>query len=960
MKKLFFLFLLFSTFPIFSRPALSEAQKIKNIFYIIDEKSEPQVENVATEAGQKRLNEIIKNGTQIKDEFRFSPGFVNGTLWVLLQKDSDFASATNSQNFRILDLGPELVDRAELFVLTNGKWQKTDSTGRQVKNSEKNIKSWRSFVQIPQENAGDEFFVLKIKSSDSISLVFRFFALPQFFEQTEKFSFVHIIFVSLMFLAFFILFLFFISSKEKLFLYLSLMSLCFCLYQVAMKGLGCTYIWNNFCSSLFFSRFSYVVCCIGLLFSQILFLQNLSFNKNGNFYKSILIILCAACSVSVVLYGFVQNIKISYITTICFLIFGCFFCSAIMILSALRKKTIPVLLICSWIPLFCYIIFRQSLHLLRLKYNVNFLLAIFDNDYYFGYDICFIFHILVYSLSIFIKLRQKELEFNMYRESSYFLKASAHELLAPITLIQNSVDALGSQKVGGGSWTDENSKEIFSCLKSVKGNISRLKNIALMVNSLEEQEQDVKKVSRLCKPVCVMQIFQQIMDNFVPYSEFKGIELNYFSSCGEKFCVSVFPLFLETVFTNLIDNALKYSVENGAISINIEYDELKNELVYSVSNFSENILAQNLESLFNFGERGKNIAENIRGLGIGLHLVRRICKLYGGTCQAFCIPLENQNEIAHKNENAANLCKVLFESRLKLNPCDFENGTFQEFSVQKDYNKILFEKKLFNDRNFDSRLKNLMSKNLILIVEDNIALLKNISELLKPYCSVITATNGKDALSKIRENVPDLIISDMVMPVMGGKAFFDFCQNDENLKNIPFLFLTGVQDIALKNSFIRQGVIDYIFKPFSQEELLMKIYSILYLCVNVRKDFAKTITDFVNEQTASGTHRSIAGKIARPQMQPQPEQKNLQAQTQTWAEEKSLSAQEMRQEYYKIFNLSKREVEIANLLYENYSNKQIAEHLFIAASTVATHIQHIYEKCDVRNRNEWIRLMSGG
>ena len=480
-----------------------------------------------------------------------------------------------------------------------------------------------------------------------------------------------------------------------------------------------------------------------------------------------------------------------------------------------------------------------------------------------------------------------------------------------------------------------------------------------MVNSLEEQEQDVKKVSRLCKPVCVMQIFQQIMDNFVPYSEFKGIEINYFSSCKEKLCVSVFPLFLEKVFTNLIDNALKYSVENGIISINIEYDDQKHELIYSVSNFSENILAQNLESLFNFGERGKNIAENIRGLGIGLHLVRRICRLYSGTCQAFCIPIENQSANQAENQGK-NLCKVVFESRLKLNPCDFENGTFQEVYAAKDYNKILFDKKLFNDGNFDSRLKNLMSKNLILIVEDNISLLKNLSELLKPYCSVITATNGKDAISRIMQNIPDLIISDMVMPIMGGKAFFDFCQNDENLKNIPFLFLTGVQDIALKNSFIKQGVIDYIFKPFSQEELLMKIYSILYLCVNVRKDFAKTITDFVNEQTASGTHRSIAEEIARPQPQPQPEQKNLQAQTQTWAEENSLSAQGMRQEYYKMFNLSKREIEIANLLYENYSNKQIAEHLFIAVSTVATHIQHIYEKCNVRNRNEWIRLMSGG
>lgn len=959
MKNLVYLLLLLSTFPIFSRTAVSGQQQVKNIFYIIDEKSNLQVEDDSDGLGKNAINEIIKNGTQIKDEFRFSPGFVNGTLWVLLQKNSDFTDATNSQNFQILDLGPELVDRAELFVFCGEKWQKADSTGRQVKNSEKSIKSWRSFVQIPEQNAGDEFFVLKIKSSDSISLVFRFFELSTFFAQTEKFSFIHIIFVGLMFLAFFTLLLFFVSSKEKLFLYLSLMSLCFCLYQAAMKGLGCTYIWNRSCDCLFFSRFSYVVCCIGLLFSQILFLQNISFNKNGIFYKSILRILSATCLVSVALYAFVRNIKISYITTICFLIFGCLFCSVIMFLSAIRKKSIPVLLICSWIPLFVYIVFRQSLHLLRLKYNVNSYLAIFDNDYYFGYDICFIFHIFIYSLSIFIKLRQKNLEFNMYRESSYFLKASAHELLAPITLIQNSFEELERQNThgkpgekgasGGGSRHQQNPEQIFAYLKSVKGNISRLKNIALMVNSLEEQEQDIQKVSRLCKPIRIMQIFQQVMDNFIPYSEFKGIEINYFSSCSEKTCVSVFPLFLETVFTNLIDNAVKYSVENGKISINIEYNEQKNELVYQVSNFSENILGQNLETLFSLGARGKNAAENIRGLGIGLHLVRRICRLYNGSCSAFCIPLENplENKLENlggnlpKNKNSTELCKVVFEARLALLPYSPETSELLKNDRANGYNKILSEKKSLKNDAQESELKNLMQNNLILIVEDNIALLKNIAELLKPYCPVITATNGKDAICKIKKNTPDLIISDMVMPVMGGKAFFDFCRGDENLKNVPFLFLTGVQDVALKNSFIKQGVVDYIFKPFSQEELLLKIYSILSLCVNVRKDFARTITDFVNKSTASGMHRGISFMEKEP-------------------EENHISQKEKRHEYYKTFNLSKREVEISELLYENHSNKEIAETLFIAVSTVATHIQHIYEKCGVRNRNEWIRLMSGG
>ena len=101
---LFIILLLLSAFPVFSRTAVSGQQQVKNIFYTIDKKSNLQVEDGSDGLGKNAINEIIKNGTQIKDEFRFSPGFVNGTLWVLIQKNSDFTDATNSKNFQILDL----------------------------------------------------------------------------------------------------------------------------------------------------------------------------------------------------------------------------------------------------------------------------------------------------------------------------------------------------------------------------------------------------------------------------------------------------------------------------------------------------------------------------------------------------------------------------------------------------------------------------------------------------------------------------------------------------------------------------------------------------------------------------------------------------------------------------------------------------------------------------------------
>ena len=122
---LFIILLLLSAFPVFSRTAVSGQQQVKNIFYTIDKKSNLQVEDGSDGLGKNAINEIIKNGTQIKDEFRFSPGFVNGTLWVLIQKNSNFTDATNSQNFQILDLGPELIDRAELFCFLRRKVAKS-------------------------------------------------------------------------------------------------------------------------------------------------------------------------------------------------------------------------------------------------------------------------------------------------------------------------------------------------------------------------------------------------------------------------------------------------------------------------------------------------------------------------------------------------------------------------------------------------------------------------------------------------------------------------------------------------------------------------------------------------------------------------------------------------------------------------------------------------------------------
>ena len=452
--------------------------------------------------------------------------------------------------------------------------------------------------------------------------------------------------------------------------------------------------------------------------------------------------------------------------------------------------------------------------------------------------------------------------------------------------------------------------------------IKSIKNIALMVNSLERQEQNIQEASKMKSEVFVVNLFRQCLDNFISYAQLKGIEISWTYSCGEELCVLVFPLFLETVFINLIDNAIKYSTEKTGISANIEWDNLNKTLVYRVSNFSENISEQNIEQLFTLGFRGKNISENIAGMGIGLNLVQRICKLYNGNCHAVCVPVFKDGK---------NLHKVVFEARL---PLEIVSGADKN-CVQKT-EQLFYE----NDQELKiSALQNydflqIMQGVKILCVEDNLSLLENIQNIFKPYCAVFAACNGKDALEKIKKEIPDLIISDMVMPVMDGKFFFEICRNDETLKTIPFLFLTGVQDSKLRRVSIKEGAVDYIFKPFSQTELLLKVYSILSLKVNVKKDFARTITDFINKTAEISSVSKLNSNLSFAS---------------------AADSKENRICAYKKFGLSSREIEIAELLLKNQTNKQIAKELFIATSTVATHIQHIYEKFGVKSRSEWIQ-----
>ncbi len=114
----------------------------------------------------------------------------------------------------------------------------------------------------------------------------------------------------------------------------------------------------------------------------------------------------------------------------------------------------------------------------------------------------------------------------------------------------------------------------------------------------------------------------------------------------------------------------------------------------------------------------------------------------------------------------------------------------------------------------------------ILIVDDEAHIVEMVKARLKANdYDIVTASNGEEALSAARENTPDLILLDVVMPVMDGWTCVREKKKDPAIKDIPVIMLTGKE--ALKDMFELEGVKDYIVKPFESDELLAKIEACL-------------------------------------------------------------------------------------------------------------------------------------
>lgn len=132
----------------------------------------------------------------------------------------------------------------------------------------------------------------------------------------------------------------------------------------------------------------------------------------------------------------------------------------------------------------------------------------------------------------------------------------------------------------------------------------------------------------------------------------------------------------------------------------------------------------------------------------------------------------------------------------------------------------------------------------ILVIEDNLEILENFEELLESEnYQVVTATNGKVGIRKLDQLLPDLIISDIMMPEMDGYEVLEKLHNHAETSTIPFIFLTAKAEKAEKKMGLDLGADDYLIKPVSAEVMLDSIKK----CLQKKKNLVKKFNNQLDE-----------------------------------------------------------------------------------------------------------------
>ncbi|MDO6492713.1 MULTISPECIES: two-component regulator propeller domain-containing protein [unclassified Cellulophaga] len=449
---------------------------------------------------------------------------------------------------------------------------------------------------------------------------------------------------------------------------------------------------------------------------------------------------------------------------------------------------------------------------------------------------------------------EKEKHEEIHRLKLEFFTNISHEFRTPLTLIKGPLDFLLKK---ADTISPKEAKDQYVLMRKNTDYLLRLVN-----QLLDFRKMDHGKMSLNLSKNNIVEFLKDVGEPFQFLSRKKNI--NFKINVSNESILSWFdPDAVEKIINNLLSNAFKFTPENGSIKLDIfngkdfikpadidlNIDQSK-YIVIQVKDSGPGIPAHRLQHIFErfYTDIGITTHVNTKGTGIGLSFTKNLVELHQGI-----IKVQSDSENGSTFYVWLPKDKETYQEKKELNFHEvFEENTFIS-KVDAESHAISFMDDIIDQNMTRSRSK----LPILLIIDDNQDIRSFIKKGLGESYYVYEAENGEKGLELAKKFIPNIVITDLVMPVMDGIEFCNQIKSTQETSHIPVVMLTAKTSQEKEIEGLKTGADAYIRKPFDLELLELKLSNILNDREKLRKKFNREITLQPNEVTVTSSDETF-------------------------------------------------------------------------------------------------------
>ncbi|WP_293674587.1 two-component regulator propeller domain-containing protein [uncultured Parabacteroides sp.] len=435
--------------------------------------------------------------------------------------------------------------------------------------------------------------------------------------------------------------------------------------------------------------------------------------------------------------------------------------------------------------------------------------------------------------SLEMERKEKESIEELNQAKLQFFSNISHEFRTPLTLIISQIELLLQ--------SSSLSPSVYNKLLKVYKNTYHMRNLISELLDFRKLEQGHVKLKVYEQNI--VPFLKEIYLSFYEYASSRSITYK-FTAPEEEISCWFDPKQMQKVFYNLLSNAFKYTKPNATVELILE--NMDDEVIIKVIDNGVGISKEDIDKIFDRFYQAENGISNITktpSTGIGLALTKNIIELHHGMIQVESTPGYGSIFIVRLLKGSAQFTEA---ERAQEKLEDQQDSLIPDTVALTDH----MEEFPDTDRQETLTIEGDDSPRSILLVEDNEELLQILTSLFSPAYRVILARNGKEGLEKAREERPDIIVSDVMMPEMSGTEMCMKIKNDFDVCHIPVVLLTALTSAEQNIEGLQRGADDYVNKPFNAKVLQARCNNLVRNRIILQKKFSRQ-KDFDAQSLAS-------------------------------------------------------------------------------------------------------------